>query len=41
MDELHVPTGTNTPDPDTRVLSDEDLERAKAEGEQGTAVVTR
>lgn len=41
MDELHVPTGTNTPDPDTRVLSDEDLERAKAEGQQGTAVVAR
>ncbi len=41
MDELHVPTGTNTPDPDTRVLSDEDLERARAEGQQGTAVVAR
>ncbi len=41
MDELHVPTGTNTPDPDRRVLSDEDLERAKAEGSQRTAAVAR
>jgi hypothetical protein len=34
MDELHFQPGTGTADPDERVLSDEDLERAVRVGEQ-------
>jgi len=32
MDELRVPASTDAADPDTRILSDEDLERAAEEG---------
>ncbi len=34
MDELRFAPGTGTPDPDERVLSDEELERAVQEGKQ-------
>lgn len=34
MDKLQFQPGTGTPDPDQRVLSDQDLERAAREGEQ-------
>jgi hypothetical protein len=37
MDALHVPHGGQTADPDQRVLSDEDLERAQKEGESNAA----
>jgi hypothetical protein len=37
MDGLRfTPAGADAADPDVRVLSDEDLERAKAEGERGS-----
>lgn len=36
MEKLHFhPGNTKTPDPDRRVLSDEDLERAQQEGQDG------
>jgi hypothetical protein len=34
MEQLRFQPGTDTPDPDQRVLSDQDLERAMKEGEQ-------
>lgn len=37
MDQLHVPTQADAADPDVRRLSDEDLERAMAEGERAKA----
>jgi hypothetical protein len=37
MNELRVPTGRRTADPDKRVLSDEDLERAAQEGQRKSA----
>lgn len=36
MDELHFEPGTGTADPDERLLSDEQLEEAVAEGEKKT-----
>jgi hypothetical protein len=33
MDELCISSGTDTADPDERVLSDKDLEQAKKQGE--------
>ena len=35
MDELKFEPGTQTADPDERLLSDEDLQRAVTEGESG------
>jgi hypothetical protein len=32
MEKLHFQPGTDTPNPDQRVLSDEDLEQAAQEG---------
>ena len=34
MEELHFTAQTGTADPDQRVLSDEELEQAAAEGER-------
>jgi hypothetical protein len=33
MERLRVPSGGNAADPDTAILSDEDIEAAKREGE--------
>jgi hypothetical protein len=34
MDKLHFTQGSNTADPDERILSDEDLQQAQQEGER-------
>jgi hypothetical protein len=34
MEQLRFQPGTGTPDPDQRVLSDQDLEQAAKQGEQ-------